>query len=390
MQLRLATADTVNAKPYQLDYWRLNYTPVPEGALAPNIFLRSQDTVILGQPIEFAIAFKNISPYAFDSMRIKMYILDKNNVSHTVTLPRRKPLVSGDTLTLDYSFDSKSFPGANTIYVDFNPDNDQPEQYLFNNFLYKSVYVKGDSRTPTLDVTFDNVHILNNDIVSAKPHIQIRLQSQSQYLLLTDTSLVTVQVQFPDGSLHSYKFNSDTLRFTPATSANNNTATVDFAPAFTTQYNPSGDTYQLVVTGKDQLGNSAGLAPYRVGFTVINKAMISNMLNYPNPFTTSTAFVFTITGSEVPQNIKIEILTITGKIVREITKEELGPLHVGVNITQFKWNGTDSYGQRLANGVYLYHVVTNLNGQSLSKYKAAGDNTDKFFNNGYGKMYLMK
>jgi hypothetical protein len=48
------------------------------------------------------------------------------------------------------------------------------------------------------------------------------------------------------------------------------------------------------------------------------------------------------------------------------------------------------YGQRLANGVYLYHVVTNLNGHSLDKYKPAGDNTDKYFNNGYGKMYLMR
>ena len=48
------------------------------------------------------------------------------------------------------------------------------------------------------------------------------------------------------------------------------------------------------------------------------------------------------------------------------------------------------YGQRLANGVYLYHVVTNLNGKSLQKYTGAGDNTDQFFNNGYGKMYLMK
>ncbi len=173
-------------------------------------------------------------------MTIRMFIQDKSNViALRYTLPRRKPLVSGDTLTLDYSFDSKSFPGANTIYVDFNP-NVQPEQYLFNNFVYKNVFVKSDSRSPNLDVTFDNVHILNNDIVSAKPRIQIRLQSQSQYQLLTDTSLVTVQVQFPAGSLHSYKFNSDTLRFTPATSANNNTATVDFAPAFTTQYNPSG------------------------------------------------------------------------------------------------------------------------------------------------------
>ncbi|HVV06518.1 MAG TPA: hypothetical protein VHC96_19940, partial [Puia sp.] len=270
------------------------------------------------------------------------------------------------------------------------PDYAQPEQYFFNNFLYRKFYVRYEDRNPTLDVTFDNIHILNDDIVSAKPHIQIRLQSASQYLLLQDTSLITVQVQYPDMTLHPYHFNTDTLRFTPSTGGPDNTATVDFYPAFTKQYNQSGDDYVLIVSGKDALGNPAGTAPYRVGFTIINKPMISNMLNYPNPFTTSTAFVFTITGSEVPQNIKIQILTITGKIVREITSDELGPLHIGRNITEFKWNGTDMYGSRLANGVYLYHVVTNLNGKSLDKYKSGGDNTDKYFNNGYGKMYLMR
>lgn len=390
MQLKLTTTDTVHAKPYQLKYWRLNYVPVPEGAIAPNILLKAQDTLTQGQPLNFAIAFKNVSPYAFDSMRIQLYILDHSNVMHTIQLPRRKPLVSGDTLTLNYVIDTKAFTGTNTIYVDFNPNNDQPEQYLFNNFLYKTFYVRTDNKNPLLDVTFDNVHILNDDIVSAKPHIQIKLQSPSQFLLLNDTSMITVQLMYPDGSMHPYHFSNDTLRFTPATSSTNNVATVDFYPMFTTQANPSGDTYQLIVTGTDQVGNTAGTIPYRVGFKIITKAMISNMLNYPNPFTTSTAFVFTITGSEVPQNIKIEILTITGKIVREITKEELGPLHVGLNITQFKWNGTDMYGSRLANGVYLYHVVTNLNGKSLSQYQASGDNTNQYFVNGYGKMYLMK
>jgi hypothetical protein len=390
IQLKLATTDTVHGKPYQLQSWRINYIPPPEGALAPNVLLKAPDTVVLGQPYEFAIAFKNVSPYSFDSMRVKLYIVDKGNAMHVINLPRMKPLVSGDTLTVDYKFDSKSFSGANTLYVAFNPANDQPEQYFFNNFLYKSFYVKGDSRNPNLDVTFDNVHILDEDIVSARPHIQIQLKSSSPYLLLSDTSLMNVQVKYPDGSLHSYHFNTDTLRFIPATAIGNNVATVEFTPAFTTQYNPTGDEYELIVSGKDALGNPAGLTPYRVSFKVINKPMISNMLNYPNPFTTSTAFVFTITGSEVPQNIKIQIMTITGKVVREITKEELGPLHIGRNITEFKWNGTDMYGQRLANGVYLYHVVTNLNGRSLTKYKAAGDNTDKFFNNGYGKMYLMK
>ena len=107
---------------------------------------------------------------------------------------------------------------------------------------------------------------------------------------------------------------------------------------------------------------------YQIDFRVISKPMISNLLNYPNPFTTSIAFVFTVTGTVVPQNIRIQILTITGKIIREITKDELGPLHIGRNITEFKWDGSDMYGQKVANGVYLYRVLTNLNGKSLDKF----------------------
>ena len=389
LQLRLTALDTINLTPYQLKYWRLTYSPVPEGAVAPNIFFKCADTVALGQQLQFEVAFKNISVTAFDSMSIQISIIDHSNVTHLVQLPKKRPIVSGDTLLINYVINTQNFPGLNTIYLNVNPNNAQPEQYHFNNFLYKNFFVQVDNTKPLLDVTFDGVHILNQDIVSAKPHITIKLTDESKYLLLTDTSEVSVLIRFPDGSIHNYSYASDTLRFTPATSGSNNTATVDFYPSFLKQYNPQGDVYTMIVTGKDASGNPAGAISYQVSFTVINKAMISNMLNYPNPFTTSTAFVFTITGSQVPQNIKIEILTITGKIVREITEDELGPLHVGTNITQYKWNGTDMYGQRLANGVYLYHVVTNLNGKSLDTYTATGDNTSQYFVKGYGKMYLM-
>ena len=162
-----------------------------------------------------------------------------------------------------------------------------------------------------------------------------------------------------------------------------NTATIDFMPKF----DEEGE-YELIVMGRDVVGNKAGDLEYHINFNVITKAMISNLLNYPNPFTTSTAFVFTITGNEVPQNMRIQILTITGKIVREITKDELGPIHVGRN--KFKWDGTDTYGQKLGNGVYLYRVLTNLNGKSLEKYKADGDKTDQYFNKGYGKMVIIR
>ena len=388
--LKMFNSDQTFATPNQLQYWRVNADYVPEGAIAPNIFFQMKDTVEIGQNIDFGIAFKNISQTAFDSLKIKFIITDKDNVPHIINIPKKKSLVAGDTLNVSYSINSKNYVGMNTLFVEVNPDNDQPEQYHFNNFIYKNFFVKGDNFNPLLDVTFDGVHILNRDIVSARPHIVIKLKDENKFLALNDTSLLKVQLRLPDGTLKTYRFDNDTVRFTPANPASvasgDNTATIDFTPLL----RGDDEEYELIVTGKDASGNKAGEVEYHVIFRVINKPMISNLLNYPNPFTTSTAFVFTVTGTQPPQNMRIQILTITGKIVREITSNELGPVRVGRNITDFKWDGTDMYGQKLANGVYLYRVLTNLNGKSLDKFKDTDDNTDKYFTKGYGKMYLMR
>jgi hypothetical protein len=392
IKLRMRNADSISLTPYQLRYWRLLYDPVPEGALAPNVLYTFKDTLGLGEKTNFAIAFKNVSDVAFaDSIKVNLTVYDANNVANNLVVPRLKKINPGDTATITYLIDSKNFNGKNNLFLDVNPENDQPEQYHFNNFLYKDFVVSTDNYKPVLDITFDGVHILNNDIVSANPHILIKLKDESKYLLLDDTASFKIQLQYPDGSVRRFYFTNDTLRFTPATpGSTDNTASVDFTP-----YLPQDGTYQLIIHAQDKTGNPAGNADYSISFDVYNKPMISNMFNYPNPFTTSTAFVFTITGSQLPQNIRIQILTITGKIVREITQAELGPLHIGRNITEFKWDGTDQYGQKLANGVYLYRVLTNLNGNALSKfptYDASGNevNTDKYFNKGYGKMYLMR
>ncbi|MEO6538211.1 MAG: C25 family cysteine peptidase, partial [Ferruginibacter sp.] len=386
IRLKMYNQNDVSKIPYQLGYWLLDADYVPEGAVAPNITYTMKDTVNQGELINFSLAFKNISQTPFDSLlKVKFIITDKNNVPHIINIPKRKALVVGDTLTISYTIDSRDYPGNNTLFIDFNPDFDQPEQYHFNNVLYKDFFVREDKFNPLLDVTFDGVHILNQDIVSSKPAILIKLKDENRFLALKDTSFIKVQIINPDQTLHNYYF-GDTLRFIPADlTSGENTASIEFKPYF-----PEDGTYELVVTGRDAYGNKAGDLDYRTTFSVINKPMISNLLNYPNPFTTSTAFVFTVTGTQIPQNMRIQILTITGKVVREITQDELGPIHVGRNITEFKWNGTDTYGQKLANGVYIYRVLTNLNGKALDKYKADGDKTDKFFNKGYGKMYLMR
>ena len=386
LKLRMLNQDTITATPHQLTYWMLNADLIPEGAVAPNIKYTMKDTVEIGEPINFSVAFKNISQVPFDSlMRINLKIKTASNFDSIINIPKGKILIAGDTLVASYTIPSEKYPGKNTLLVDFNPNNAQPEQTHFNNILYKDFFVKSDPFNPLLDVTFDGVHILSRDIVASKPAILIKLKDENRFLALKDTGLIKVQLRYPDQSLRTFNF-GDTMRFNPANLATGeNAATIDFRP-FLTQ---DGE-YELIVSGKDMMGNPAGALSYRTVFSVINKPMISDLLNYPNPFTTSTAFVFTLTGSQVPQNLRIQVLTITGKVVREITKQELGAIHVGRNITEFKWDGTDMYGQKLANGVYIYRVITNLNGKSLDKYKADGANTDKYFNKGYGKMYLMR
>jgi flagellar hook assembly protein FlgD len=88
----------------------------------------------------------------------------------------------------------------------------------------------------------------------------------------------------------------------------------------------------------------------------------------------------------VPDDIRIQIYTISGRLVREIRNDELGLIHIGRNITDFTWNGTDMYGDKLANGVYFYHVVARYKGQDVDHRDT---DADRFFKHGFGKLYLM-
>jgi flagellar hook assembly protein FlgD len=80
-------------------------------------------------------------------------------------------------------------------------------------------------------------------------------------------------------------------------------------------------------------------------------------------------------------------MTVTGRVVREVRMHELGPVRVGRNISEFAWDGTDEFGDKLARGVYLYRVIAQLNGQDI-EYRSTG--ASEYFSKGMGKMYLLR
>lgn len=90
-------------------------------------------------------------------------------------------------------------------------------------------------------------------------------------------------------------------------------------------------------------------------FTVIEDEDlgISHLLNYPNPFTTNTDFYFEHNQCCTPMDVKIEIFTVSGKLVKTIIEN--------INTISFRsepinWNGRDEYGDKLARGVYVYRL----------------------------------
>jgi len=386
IQLTVYTKDGVNHTPAQMNWWRVFYQPVPEIAVNPNIYTYYHaDTLQYGDNLRFQTTVQNISDWPIDSTQLLIWTMNKSNVItyHNPT-KRVKPLNPGDTAKISFVYPDaiSNTNSLQTVWFEINPEgytDTKLEQYHFNDYAEKSFYSYGDKINPLLDVTFNGIHILNNDLVSAQPSILITFMDENKFLPLNNPANFKVYLN-PIGAPQQLVPYGPALSFTPATLPQNK-CNLLLTPTLT------DGTYQLTVQGTDASGNLSANNSYTINFQVINKSMISEVVNYPNPFSTSTRFVFTLTGSEIPTTFKIQIMTITGKIVREITEDEIGPMHIGTNITQFAWDGTDKYGAKLANGVYLYRVVTSINGQSIANYQTAAD---KYFTKGWGKMFLMR
>jgi len=388
LQLIAYEADLAVHTPPQLKRWQVIFDPVPEAALFPSGgFSVVKNSLSEGETFQARIPIKNISDFAFtDSLLISYSIEDANRSMHQLPYKlKRKPFLPDSVLYDTLSVSTIGYSGNNILWIDVNPLNNkkhQLEEYHFNNTAQIAFNVNRDKTNPILDVTFDGTHILNGDIVSSKPDVLISLKDENKFLALNDTGNFAVYTTPANSSAQQrIYFNNPQLQFTPAVLPNNS-CKINYKPTLA-----QDGLYTLDVKATDRSHNVSGQFDYKIQYEVVNKPMITEVLNYPNPFSTSTKFVFTITGNEVPQTFKIQIMTITGKVVKEITREELGYIHIGRNITEYAWDGNDQYGSKLANGVYFYHIVTRLNGSNMEHMSTSAD---EYFKKGIGKMVIMR
>jgi len=102
---------------------------------------------------------------------------------------------------------------------------------------------------------------------------------------------------------------------------------------------------------------------------------LTGVMNYPNPFSDVTYFVFDHNKPGNSFDVEIQIYSINGQLVESLRANSSAD---GLSISPLSWDGTDSGGNKLGTGIYVYRLfVTDEQGTlfvQTSKLILAGGN----------------
>ncbi|HRI22274.1 MAG TPA: T9SS type A sorting domain-containing protein, partial [Panacibacter sp.] len=245
------------------------------------------------------IVFKNISSVAFTPLKINMVLYDADNIPYSFGISRTKTLAPGDTVHIFFSVNITALPaGTYNLFLDINPGNDQPEQYHFNNYVYKYIVVQRETILPQRLLSFSatplNTYVLLNWNIAGE----------------TNVSNYSVDFSRDAGLFHII---------------GNVPATASVVPvkkySFIHKYPVAGKNYyRLKMIGKDG----------RFSYSPVCTAVFNNgaVTVYPNPVkdylnitvntentVTSTVRLFDVTGRQLmQQNFNLTTLLNAGKL----------------------------------------------------------------------------
>lgn len=384
MQLDCYMNDSTRT-PADLNYWKVYYTPAVEFAVAPEDgFSFYSDSIQQGDSLRILSSIKNVSGTASDSVLVMYEIRNEQNELLYLSYDRIGAVNAFSNASAIQRIPTDNLSGNYTLKIEYNPVNpetgvyDQPEQIHFNNTYYYKFYVFTDETAPVIDVLVDGRHLLNGDNVSSKPDIKITVYDENKFYFLQDSNLVSISiVNLDTKETITYKTSDSAVMFIPAHNGEF-LYTMYVCPTFT-----EPGIYELRVQACDESGNNASSQDYTVQFEISAEQKVSTLYNYPNPCGGFTTFRFVLSGTEKPEHVSISLYDIQGNFVRNIAIDNV---HVGTNDVDVYWDGYDSHGLSLPNGIYFYqlHFDNKDSWKNLNMKQTVG------LNKNCGKMILQR
>jgi len=199
------------------------------------------------------------------------------------------------------------------------------------------------------------------------------MEGPEMKLYINNTNFISGQLTDSDPVFLAYLHDEHGINSTGNGIGRDITLTLDGDPSTTVVLNnlfdPDKDTYQSgwvsypysdLPDGKHTLTLKAwdimeNVTEQSIEFevSVEGPVELSGVMNYPNPFSDVTYFVFDHNKPNNSFDIEIRIFNINGQWVETLMAHSSAS---GLSISPLEWDGTDSGGNKLGNGVYIYRL----------------------------------
>ena len=187
-----------------------------------------------------------------------------------------------------------------------------------------------DTSPPALELTFDHQGFVDGDYVSDTPTISAQIEdangidSRPESIIFTKNGENVPQDEY----------------VIAASPTNNNLLLITYTPVL------EPGEYRIRLQAQDANGNTSDTERTA---TVAGEFEIKNIANFPNPFVPGSGTHFAYYLTESADEVSLKIYTITGRRILVIDT-----LDASVSFNEYHYDGYDSDGEPLANGVYLY------------------------------------
>jgi len=339
------------------------------------------DTLLPGQPLDFSVDIVNVSPTSVElPFKASVGLIDSNNALDTLTISSQAGFAER---SWNGSADLSGVSGEEALLLfEIDKARNANEVDRSSNVAFHRTLRLFDETNPLLRIMHEGELLQNEELLPADPAFELVFRDQLTYLREDSLATIELSLTMPNGDVLTGP------NLPGIVERQSNASDLD---RLSWLYSPGlleTGTYVLEAKAFDASGNASSVAPLRRTFEVDTRLAISSVLPYPNPMVDKVRFQYELTGA-VPDDYQIDIYSSSGRLLRSLSPAELGSLRIGRNLTEGHWDGTDSFGQQLARGVYLYRfsVGTSDKGETFDKRETGAN---KFVKSGFGKLVILK
>jgi hypothetical protein len=193
-----------------------------------------------------------------------------------------------------------------------------------------------DTISPDIQLTISKQNFSDGDPVSKEPVIQATISDNN------GVNPESIQLELSRNSR-----NFDTISETSYDLSYHRGKNQIILNYLSPQLDPG--VYQVRLTAKDLDGNQAD---EKTEFQVLKNFQMLKVMNYPNPFKRNTTITCELTMPA--DKMIVQIYTISGRM---IWREEVD---ANAGFVMIPWNGRDSDGKKISNGVYYCKIKSTV------------------------------